>query len=492
MLVPKDFSLRSTNASTGSINTSPTTHGLKRSNDGLVVVNSSAKGGSGGLGVSPMGKSESGGTSNKRNRTNGAIIGVSDMIALAANTSSSNVPTNLSMGANNNVQTTSAVSMVGNNSTSKYVTGSFDLEEHIRALPQLADTHLVNALHLRNQEMKSTQSTSSATIGAGGTTVMMVATNTPPSSQLKTNGGGLLMKTVPLNQTSGATHLLPVSSIQHSNNQQPENLSSQTKLTPSVTSSISMIPSTMIGGSKSSGLNLSMGVNASTAGINTTTATMEALPLRLVTAAAAGTVNNTNAPRMQVSPSVLIKLGNLQTIAVPTATAGQMTTMQTVDGNLVPLATPLIIRGTTTGSPVLMTTPLGGANSNNKPVDLSIQQTESTATSANIHATVRSPPHAYLSVTPIASPNGSAAAAATTTASPMLVSFSSPASKISLAPGATTTNIVTDVNGPSKTANSSNSSLFSTVISSHGSINQCDGLAALAEIALQQARNSIT
>lgn len=67
----------------------------------------------------------------KRNRTNCSSSG-----------GSANDEGNSSSSSNNkNINNTSS-----NSSTSKWVTGGFDLEEHIAALPQLGDTHLLSAL----------------------------------------------------------------------------------------------------------------------------------------------------------------------------------------------------------------------------------------------------------------------------------------------------------------------------------------------------------
>ena len=51
----------------------------------------------------------------------------------------------------------------GNQSTSKWVSGGFDLEEHIAALPQLGDTHLLNALsHSKTSKNVNSSSSSSS------------------------------------------------------------------------------------------------------------------------------------------------------------------------------------------------------------------------------------------------------------------------------------------------------------------------------------------
>lgn len=547
VLEPKDFSLRSSTTSANSPQASTINNSLKRPIDSL--VDSSSKIGPV-AGSSPSNKQDIGGTPSKRNRINGTVIGVSDMIAASNNSNNNSISGAFAgnSGVGSGTAVTSGSLSVDNNTLSKYVTGSFDLEEHIRALPQLAETHLVNALHLRNQEFKSstalttitTTQITSPTKTVSGTPVMLMSAaattvnSLTTSNQFKQNVGnsGLLMKTVQLNPHST---LMSTSSIPHSM-QQPENLSSQTKISTAVTSAINMLPASAF---KSSGLNLSMVSTTNATGINNH-ASMEALPLRLAAA-----VNNPGS-RMQLSSSVLIKLGSGQTIAVPAAGPGQVATVQTFDGNLVQLASPLIIRAPpTAGSPAMITGPMGAnssATTNNKPVDLSMalhQSNQSDPTSVTMaglqHLSVRTNPastaqQAYLSpiaVQPITvsttgvgqrttiSDPSIATSVSSSLTSPLLLSISSaPSISLASSTNAAITTTPTTVNGnatnisnggveklqqpappsPSSSSSSSSttSSMFSTVISSHGSINQCDGLAALAEIALQQARNSIT
>src|SRR5699024_9016617 len=107
---------------------------------------------------------ESGNTSNKRNRINGTVIGVTEVIE-------------------NQLQQQQSQQQ----SQSKFVTGSFDLEEHIRALPQLADTHLVNALHLRNVEgAKGSATTASNLVMVSSSPAMATSALAVPSvNQLK-------------------------------------------------------------------------------------------------------------------------------------------------------------------------------------------------------------------------------------------------------------------------------------------------------------------
>ena len=427
VLVPKDFSLQRSSTTTAPISSSITpTTSITLINGGAIVTNSNnkrplpeqngspAKVGLGGVGntntllKTVTGVEPAGNTPNKRNRINGTVIGVSEMIAFAAQQSNQQ-----------------------QQNQSKFVTGSFDLEEHIRALPQLADTHLINALQLRNADGTKGATTAANLVMVSSTPVMATTTFVPSGfNHLKNTSVGMLAKTV-----------TPTTVL----------LQSQTHSPPPNITSLSNIPLHI------QPENLSYP--------STTGAKIEnAVPLRLVTS----TTNSISVPtRMQVSPSpgqsVLIKLAPGQSIAgANVVMAGMapmtMTGSATGDGSILPL----IIRGaptTMSGTSIAMAT-------TNKPVDLSM--TIQLQFGGTVSAVRTLPTQAYLSA-PMTIPTVTGASTGA-----VIVTSSAPSSLGGQS----------SLQAPACTSPSS--SIYSTVISSQGSINQCDGLAALAEIALAQ------
>ncbi|UXI21583.1 Tetratricopeptide repeat protein 35 [Sarcoptes scabiei] len=540
LLVAKDFSLRSITAA-ATANGSQAQSNKRSNSDSLIGSNNSSSSKNANSspasnnGFKPRLSTNHNGLINpnepspsKRSRTNGTVIDVNEMMAAMASAS------------------TAAVTDQHNHSNesqshSKFVTGSFDLEEHIRALPQLDNNHLVNSLQLRNHH--GLTKSNNSVIGGGSnengslnsnSTLMILTTNnnsinnnnnnnirnssssvpsSSASSMLTTQSNSV--KTILYSSGSGS----PILSSQHSLTTHPENMKINSKtISASKTSSPAAI-----------NLNSANRAAPPSSLINNVDLNMDALPLRLVAAATAGALpagaNVTTgsgqtasiSPRLSVNPSVVIKLGTGQAIPV-----------QTIDGNLVPLLirAPTNVNGSPVNQPILMSTAQIAANpataiSNNKPIDLSVA-VQSTATSSSSLSSSQSAPtsviaesssaaglHHLAAVVRTTSPviNPQQSSYLTTQQTPMLLSIS-PESKISLptssinngsntmtlsslsSSSSSTTNTGSSSSASTALAQSSgslSSNLFSTVISSQGSINQCDGLAALAEIALQQA-----
>lgn len=398
-------------------------------------------------------------TPNKRNRVNGIVTGVSEII-LAHQASASQQQLQLQQQQLNN-----GASSNQSQQSSKFVSGGFDLEEHIRALPQLADTHLINALHMRNaHDGKGNAAT--------GTTGLVMVSQAPPTSVITTSAQQQqqLKNSNALFGKSGSP-TTTVLHLQHTNSPPPTNQQQHIPLHHLSVSEASQATS---------------------------------LPLRLVTTTSTASNGGQQQRTMQVSPSsVLIKLAPGQTIAganVVLANTGSLSgaagaTVQTVDGSLLPL----IIRGqqqTQLNKPVDLSMALGGEQAH----QLSHHQLSQLTALRGGQLTTQT----YLSPTTLTL-SGAQLQAAVSAAGQSGTHLTIVTSSANHLQPQHHQNIVTSIGGlhhhqqsspavgnasrtqsPSSGQNSSSNSIFSTVISSQGSINQCDGLAALAEIALAQ------
>lgn len=421
-------------------------------------------------------------TPNKRNRVSGIVTGVSEIILAHQASASQQQQLQLQQQQQQQQLNNGASNPQHQNQhSSKFVSGGFDLEEHIRALPQLADTHLINALHMRNAHDGGVSGAGKGALATATTGLVMVS-QAPPTSVITTSAlqQQQLKNSTALHFGKSGTPTTTLLHLQHTNSPSPPTnaLNQQQQQ--------QHIPLHHLSVSESS--------------------QATSLPLRLVTTTSTAT-NGGQQRTMQVSPSsVLIKLAPGQTIAganVVLANTGSLTgaagaTVQTVDGSLLPL----IIRGQQ---------PQQQQQQLNKPVDLSMaigeqhhqlshHQLSQLTALRNGQLTTQ----AYLSPTTLTLSGAqlSAAVSAAGQAGTHLTIVTSSANHLQ----PHHQNIVTSLGGlqqhhqssqspvgsvsrtqsPSSGQSSSSNSIFSTVISSQGSINQCDGLAALAEIALAQ------
>lgn len=315
-------------------------------------------------------------TPTKRSRTNGNVIGVNDVIAAAAAGNSSVSVASVGQLSLSSL-TTSTTNATGG---SKFVSGMFDLEEHIRALPQLGDTHLINSLHSRNQEMKN--------------------------------------------------HSQPVSGISTPSEASLVVMSSQAGTQPNESNN-KVLHSTFEGQPQTLGKTLNLISMASTGG----TVQPGAQVFIKLAMPGTGLIATSNAPKVSVNDAGLVVSSQSSSPHLP----GKLLV---ISGNPVNashhvvsganVVTPALSLISASGTPVSL--PVSGDT--HRPVDLSM-----IVNNSNVRAFVSSP------------------GSVVTTSVPTAVSSS---------------------------ANGGNPSY--SVISSQGSINQCDGLAALAEIALAQRR----
>lgn len=393
-LVAKDFSLRS--PGTCAAAQSGISPASKRSLDGF--------------NGSPIKQASAGTTStldtNKRPRVNGTVIDVNEVIqaAAAVNAATAQPPV-------------VAMTMANNTSSSKYVTGSFDLEEHIRALPQLTQPAMMQS---RNAQLADSKNL--------GSSNLLVVTSKSVNNPLP---NGFVS--------------FPASSItsKHSN------------IVTASTSKPSLIALSTVGGNEAVGIPLRMTtssgaapVSQALARVQTSAGSPAGAPMLIKLAVPAG-----GAPIAMVNPLVTMVNNSERP-----PTDGTTSTMVNTGGNIHTPATNLIL-----AAAAAATANQGSVVS--RPVDLNAGQ--ATVVSRPSQAYISAMVTSHHQSLPIISIQSSSAV----NASPLTIS--------------TTTVAASDP----PTSSGQSSPLLSTVISSQGSINQCDGLAALAEIALaQQAR----
>lgn len=381
-------------------------------------------------------------TTTKRPRINGTVIDVNEVIqaAAAVNAAAAQPPSAVAMTVVNN----------NTNTNSKYVTGSFDLEEHIRALPQLTQPAVVQ---LRNAQ------------SADGKSV------TTPNLLVVTSKGVVNSSAAVANGFVG----FPATSItsKHSN------------IVNAATSKPSLIALATGGGHPGEGFPLRVVSTSGAAALPTAQHTLARVQTSVgAPAAAAGAPvfiqwSGGAAGGAGGGPIAVVDAQSAMSIATPLVTMvnrladGSTSTMSAVSvpnstvattgGNIHTPATNLILAAAAAAA-----TANQGNNHVGRPVDLSTSQAAAAAT------VVSRPSQAYLSALvtsqqqslPIISLQSSSAV----NASPLTIS-------------------TTTADTAATTSSGQSSPMLSTVISSQGSINQCDGLAALAEIALaQQAR----